>query len=110
MSKGIEDKLTVLIKETFMRIETENSCVQTKIGIRTIKKTYPSGITGLTEITELSDTLNYKPFFKLNNLNNAFYKLFSMHFKCVYLLGTKSFFPFFTFFWLGLGWHSVLQY
>ena len=42
MSKGIEDKLTVLIKETFMRIETGNSCVQTKIGIRTIKKTYPS--------------------------------------------------------------------
>ena len=57
----------------------------------------PVGI-GLTEITELSDILNYKPFFKLNNLNNAFYKLFYMHFKCVYLLGTKSFFPFFTFF------------
>ena len=42
MSKAIEDKLTVLIKETFMRIETGNFCVQTKIGTRTIKKTYPS--------------------------------------------------------------------
>ena len=41
MSKAIEDKLTVLIKETFMRIETGNFCVQTKIGTRTIKKNLP---------------------------------------------------------------------
>ena len=41
---------------------------------------------GLIELTELSDTLNYKPF-----LNITFYKLFYTHFYCLYLCGKNSF-------------------
>ena len=64
---------------------------------------------GLIELTDPSDTLNYKPF-----LNIAFYKLFYVYFYCSYLRGTKSFVLktelYLTFFWFGLGWHSLLQY
>ena len=66
-------------------------------------------VIGLIGITEPSDTLNYKPFFKhctLQTILQVFY--------CLYLCGTKSFSLktelYFTFSRFGLGWHSVLQY
>ena len=47
-------------------------------------------------------------------LNIAFFKLFYTYFYCLYLRETKPFVQktqlYFIFFWLVLGWHSVLQY
>ena len=40
---------------------------------------------GLIELTEPSDTLNYKAI-----LNIAFYELFYLYFYCLYFCGTKS--------------------
>ena len=63
----------------------------------------------LIEITEPSDTLNYKPFFKYWILQTILH-VFLLFVFC----GTKYFVLktelHFTFFWFDLGWHSVLQY
>ena len=64
---------------------------------------------GLIELTEPSDTLNYKPFFKhciLETILHIF-SLLTFVWNKIFVLKTELYFTFSLF---DLDWHSVLQY